>query len=453
MFKKVLIANRGDVAARVIRTLRTLGIRSVAVYSDADVGAPWLQAADEAYRIGEAPALASYLNQDALLRAIRLSGADGVHPGYGFLAENAAFAMRVVQAGAAFIGPSPRWIEMMAHKQRAREIMQAHGMPIGAGSGVLDGDAGRSREEARKIGYPVLIKPAGGGGGIGMLPVYAEEELEKQLERARSLASKAFADGDVYLEKYLERPRHIEFQLLGDARGAVCHLFERDCSVQRRHQKVIEEAHAPNMERGELNAMADRVAEVLRGIGYDNIGTVEMLRGADGTFRFLEMNTRLQVEHAVTEEITGIDLVAAQIKSAAGLPLGEIIPGPVAARGHAIEVRIYAEDPVRFLPSPGKLELFRPPHAERVRVETGYAEGMSVTPYYDPMVAKVIVQGETRAACIERMAEALRQFEVRGIKTNISFLLRMLESELFRCGDVHTGLVQELLAVKQERSS
>ncbi|WP_246197195.1 acetyl-CoA carboxylase biotin carboxylase subunit [Cytobacillus depressus] len=445
-FHKVVVANRGDVARRAIRALRTLGIRSVAVYSEADAGAPYLAEADEAYLIGEAQAQASYLNQDALLKVLKDTGADGVHPGYGFLSENTEFAARVENAGARFIGPAPRWIDAMSHKSQARELMAKYGMPIGLGSGILSDVQEEIIAQGRQIGFPVLVKPAGGGGGIGMLPAHDEEELLKVVERARSLAFRSFSNNQVYLEKYMVQPRHIEFQILGDQHGGVQHLFERDCSVQRRHQKIIEEAPAPAVDRKEIDGLAQQITKVLQDIGYDNIGTVEMLRGSDGSYSFLEMNTRLQVEHAVTEEITGVDLVVAQIRSAAGERLSNILPANIERNGHAIEVRVYAEDPKNFFPSPGKLNTFRTPSGNGIRVETGYAEGMTVTPYYDPMIAKVIAHAENREKTIEILTESLKEFDVSGIKTNIPFLLKSLASEQFRAGEVHTGLSSTILS-------
>ncbi|HEV7803306.1 MAG TPA: biotin carboxylase N-terminal domain-containing protein, partial [Burkholderiales bacterium] len=318
MFNKVLVANRGAVASRVIRALNEMGIKSVAVYSEADAGAPYLELASETYAIGAAPARESYLSQDTILEVMKKSGADGLHPGYGFLSENPGFAQRVVDVGARFIGPSPRWIDAMGHKTRARDIAARHGMPMSKGSDVLPAEPAAILAAARAIGFPVLVKPAGGGGGIGMLPAKDESQLLDVVERSRSMASRGFGNAEVYLERLLERPRHIEFQVLGDQHGSAVHLFERDCSTQRRNQKVIEEAVAPAVPREEIKAVADKIASIMREMGYDNIGTVEMLRGADGSFNFLEMNTRLQVEHGVTEAITGIDLVQAQIRSAAG---------------------------------------------------------------------------------------------------------------------------------------
>ncbi len=445
MFNKVLVANRGAVAARVLRALGEMGIRSVAVYSEADAGAPYLKMAGETHAIGAAPARESYLNQDALVEVLRQSRADALHPGYGFLSENAAFAQKVTDTGARFVGPSPRWIELMGHKTRAREFAASHGMPMSNGSGVLPADKDAVLAAARAIGFPVLVKPAGGGGGIGMLPAKDETDLLAAVERARSMAERGFGSTEIYLEQLIERPRHVEFQVLGDAHGALTHLFERDCSTQRRNQKVIEEAPAPAVPREKAGAVAEQVAGVMRKMGYDNIGTVEMLLGADGGFSFLEMNTRLQVEHGVTEEVTGVDLVKAQIRSAAGEPLSGILPQRIEVRGHAIQARVYAEDPKNFFPSPGRLKVFRPPQGAAVRVETGYAEGRDVTPHYDPMIAKVIVHAATRDRAIDCLIEALEAFEIQGPKVNIPAVLAVLRSEAFRAGRVHTGLIAEVM--------
>ena len=449
MFNKVVVANRGAVAARVLRALNEMGIRSVAVYSEADAGAPYLEMAGEAHAIGPAPARESYLNHDALIEVLRRSGADGLHPGYGFLSENAAFAQKVTDAGARFIGPSPRWIEAMGHKTRARELAASHGMPMSQGSGVLPADPDATLAAARAIGFPVLVKPAGGGGGIGMLPAKDEAELLAAVERSRSMAERGFGNAEVYLERLIERPRHVEFQVLGDLHGAVAHLYERDCSTQRRNQKVIEEAPAPAVSREAIGQVAQQVAGIMRKMGYDNIGTVEMLLGADGAFSFLEMNTRLQVEHGVTEEVTGVDLVRSQIRSAAGEKLADILPAKIEIRGHAIQARVYAEDPKNFFPSPGKLKVFRPPQDAAVRIETGYAEGRDVTPHYDPMIAKVIVRADTRGQAIDRLVGALEAFEIQGIKHNIPAVLAVLRSEPFRAGRVHTGLIPEVLATRK----
>jgi acetyl-CoA carboxylase biotin carboxylase subunit len=448
VFNKVLVANRGAVAARVLRALGEMGIHSVAVYSEADAGAPYLAMASETHAIGPAPARESYLNQDTLIAVLKKSGADGLHPGYGFLSENAGFAQKVLDAGSRFIGPSPRWIEAMGHKTRARELAASHGMPMSQGSGVLPADAEATLAAARAIGFPVLVKPAGGGGGIGMLPANSEAELLAAVERSRSMADRGFGNAEVYLEKLMERPRHVEFQVLGDAHGNLAHLFERDCSTQRRNQKVIEEAPAPGLSRAAAAAAAEKIAAVVRKMGYDNIGTVEMLMGANGEFNFLEMNTRLQVEHGVTEEVTGIDLVKAQIRSSAGEKLSAILPAKIETKGHAIQARVYAEDPRNFFPSPGNLKVFRPPQDASVRVETGYAEGRDVTPHYDPMIAKVIVRADTRERAIDRLAQALEAFEIQGPKNNIPAVLAILRSEPFRAGRVHTGLISEVLGKK-----
>ncbi|MCG5259491.1 ATP-grasp domain-containing protein [Cupriavidus gilardii] len=444
--RRVLVANRGAVAARILRALNAQGIESIAVYSDADAEAPYLQQATVRVRLGEAPPLQSYLNQDALLQIAREHGADGVHPGYGFLSENAGFAERVEAAGLCFIGPSSRWIRRLGHKTEARALMATHGMPMTPSSAVLPDDPVVVAQAAARIGYPVLIKPAGGGGGIGMLPARDDSELATAWQRARSVAQRSFGQAELYLEKLIERPRHIEFQVLADRYGGVRVLGERDCSVQRRHQKVIEEARAPNVPADEIDAMARRLATLLATLGYDVIGTVEMLYTRETGFVFLELNTRLQVEHAVTEQVTGIDIVAAQLRLARGEPIEAVLPAPVRLRGHAIEARVYAEDPVRFLPSPGPLTVYRPPVGEGVRVETGYAEGGRVTPYYDPMLAKVIATGADRPQAIARLRAALDAFAIDGVKTNIPFIQRVLADDEFIAGRIDTGLAQRVLS-------
>jgi len=448
MFKKVLVVNRGAVAARVLRALNAMNIPSVAVYSEADNHAPYLEMASQTFAIGPAPARESYLNQDTIIEVLKKSGADGLHPGYGFLSENAGFAQKVIDAGSRFIGPSPKWIDAMGHKTRARDIAAQYGMPMSQGSGVLPDDIDAILAAARKIGFPVLVKPAGGGGGIGMLPANDEAELLTAVERSRSMASRGFGTSEVYLEKLIERPRHVEFQILGDQHGGAMHLFERDCSTQRRNQKVIEEAPGPEIPRDKAVAVADQIAGIMKSMGYDNIGTVEMLLGADGSFNFLEMNTRLQVEHGVTEEVTGVDLVRAQIRSAAGEKLADILPGKPEIKGHAIQARVYAEDPKNFFPSPGKLTVFRPPEGEGIRVDTGYAEGRDVTPHYDPMIAKVIVRAATREAAIDKLVEALEGFDIQGLKHNIPAVVNILRSGQFREGRVHTGIIGEVTGKK-----
>jgi acetyl-CoA carboxylase biotin carboxylase subunit len=449
MFTKVLVANRGAVAARVLRALYAMRIKSVAIYSEADYGAPYLEMASETQAVGPAPAGESYLNQERLIEVIQRSGADGVHPGYGFLSENAGFAQRVIDAGARFIGPSPKWIDAMGHKTRARELAAEYGMPLSEGSGVLPAEPEAILAAARAIGFPVLVKPAAGGGGIGMLPARNETELLSAVERSRSLASRGFGNAEVYIERLIERPRHVEFQVLGDCHGGAVHLFERDCSTQRRNQKVIEEAPAPGIPRAKLDSMAGKVLAMVRGMGYDNIGTVEMLYGADESFSFLEMNTRLQVEHGVTEAVTGLDLVQAQIRSADGERLDAILPEKMALAGHAIQARVYAEDPKNFFPSPGRLKVFRLPEDPAIRIETGYAEGRDVTPHYDPMIAKVIVHDATRDRAIDRLIEALKAIDIQGIKHNIPAVISVLDSGAFRAGEVHTGILPQVMAQKK----
>jgi acetyl-CoA carboxylase biotin carboxylase subunit len=443
---KVLVANRGAVAARVLRALNEMSIPSVAVYSEADAGAPYLAYASETYCIGASPAKESYLNQEKILKVLQESKSDGIHPGYGFLSENFGFASSVVALDKVFIGPSPKWIQAMGHKTKARELARQYGLPVGQGSEVLPADQIQVAAAARKIGYPVLVKPAGGGGGIGMLPAYDDAQLFEAVERARSMAEKGFSNPEVYLEKLLERPRHIEIQILGDQYGSVRHLYERDCSIQRRHQKVIEEAGAPGIKREVLDSVAENVTRVMGEMQYDNIGTVEMLMGKDQSFTFLEMNTRLQVEHGVTEEVTGVDLVQAQILLSAGAKLDHVLPKDISIKGHAIQARVYAEDPKRFYPSPGKLTIFRPPSSQNIRVETGYAQGRDVTPFYDPMIAKVIAHENTRAQAIESLKEALEAFEIEGVKNNIPALLQILDSSEFKVGDIHTNSLSEIMA-------
>jgi acetyl-CoA carboxylase biotin carboxylase subunit len=450
MFNKVVVANRGAVAARVLRALRLLGIKSVAVYSEADTGLPYLGQADQAYCIGAPEPAHSYLNQDALLDVLKKSGADGLHPGYGFLSENAGFAARVNDTGARFIGPSPRWIEAMGHKTRARDLMARLGLPMAPSSELLNGDPEQALRMAGQIGFPVMVKPASGGGGIGMFAAHDAGELIQAIERAGSLAQRSFGSAELYLERLMTKPRHIEFQILADRHGNVRHLFERDCSIQRRHQKVIEESPAPRLPRALACSAADQAVDVLRKLPYDVIGTVETLYGGGSDFQFLEMNTRLQVEHAVTEEITGVDLVVAQIRLAAGERLDEVIPTHIETSGHAMEARIYAEDPVKFYPSPGVLKTLRFPQGPGIRIETGFAEGSRVPPYYDPMIAKVIVHAEDRAQAIEHLTAALDATVIEGVKHNIPFVRKMLGSAEFRCGDVHTGLATTITSTQEK---
>ena len=441
MFQRILIANRGAIARRIVETCEDLGIESVAVFSDADEDAPHLEQATSAVRLpGNTPAQ-TYLNRNALLDAVLQSGADAVHPGYGFLAENADFAEAVTSSGATFVGPAARWLKTMGDKVAARTLMQENGFPTFPGSPEI-ADLEDARERALEIGYPIMLKPSAGGGGIGMCLIREEQELENTLNRTRDLAEKAFANGSVYLEKWLENPRHIEFQLVADQHGNAAHLFERECSIQRRHQKVIEETPAPGLDPAWVAGIAERAAAVVGTLGYDNIGTLETLVSAEDQYGFLEMNTRIQVEHAVTEVVTGVDLVALQISLAAGEPLPQL-PG---RRGFAVEARVYADDPQTGFPSTGRLHVFRPPELFGVRVDTGYREGQVVTPFYDALLAKVIGSGATREQAIGRVLVALRAFVIRGVASNIALLLRVLEDKAFLRGDVHTGYLADLQA-------
>lgn len=446
MFKKVVIANRGAVAARLVRTLRSMSVASVALYSEADAQLPYVADADESLLIGPAPAPQSYLNQEAVLEAALKTGAEAIHPGYGFLSENYEFAEKVNQAGLTFIGPDPKWLRLLGDKTAAKEVMAAENFPVSPSTGILSGTMDEQIRAAAAVGFPLLIKPAGGGGGIGMTPVESVDRLPAAIESASKLATRCFAQSALYAERLLINPRHVEFQIVADRHQRSVHLFERDCSTQRRRQKVVEEAGAPNIPAAALAAMADRAAEVMGRLGYDHLGTVETLYSPENGFSFLEVNPRLQVEHGVTEEVTGLDLVALQIKLAAGQPLDEALPNrPVAIEGHAVEARIYAEDPVKFFPSPGPLKLFRPPKGKNVRVETGFAEGGVITPNYDPMIALVIVKADSRLKALDLMYEALGEFAVEGIKTNIPFIRGMMKYEPFREGRVHTGLAEEYL--------
>ena len=445
MFDKILIANRGEIACRVARTARRMGVRTAAVYSDADAGALHVALCDEAYRIGGAAPRESYLNIGAIITAARRCGAQAIHPGYGFLSENAAFAGAVADAGLAFIGPPPGAIRAMGSKAEAKAIMSRAGVPVVPGYHGADQADATLREHASAIGYPVLIKPSAGGGGKGMRVVERAEHLLDALAGARREAKTSFGDDRVLLEKYLTRPRHIEIQVFADAHGGCVHLFERDCSVQRRHQKILEEAPAPGMTGERRAKMGAAAVAAAQAIGYVGAGTVEFIvpaEAADGTFYFMEMNTRLQVEHPVTEMITGLDLVEWQLRVSAGesLPLAQ---NEIALAGHAIEARIYAEDPDRdFLPSIGRLVHLRTPvPTSEVRIDTGVRAGDEITRHYDPMIGKLIVRGEDRDAALHRLAGALSAWQVVGVATNIAFLQRVAAHEAYVRGDVDTGLI------------
>lgn len=449
MLRRVLIANRGEIARRVIRACHGLGIEAVAVYSEADAAAPFVREADAALPIGPPPARESYLNVPALLRALAQSGADAVHPGYGFLSENAAFAEAVQDAGAVFVGPSPDAIRAMGDKATARRLMRDAGVPVTPGTELL-GDVDAAVAAAETLGYPVMIKASAGGGGIGMVPAEDEAQLRRGVASAAARAQASFGNGALYLERLVHGARHVEIQIVADAHGGLAHLFERDCSVQRRHQKVIEEAPAPNLAHTVRAAMGDAALRAARAIGYRNVGTLEFLLAPSGEFYFMEMNTRLQVEHPVTEWTTGVDLVQLQLRIAGGEPLG-FVQEDLAQRGHAIELRLYAEDPARgFLPSPGDVTRLVWPAGPDVRVDAGIEQGSKVTPFYDPLLAKLVVRGQTRDAAIDVGREALRTLVVEGPKTNASLLARVLDDPSFRRGEVSIDYLSRLLARKQD---
>ena len=444
--RRVLVANRGEIAVRVMRTCKERGLETVAVFSDADRLAPHVQLADFAVGIGPAPARESYLRIDKILEAARLTGADSVHPGYGFLSENEDFAEACAAAGITFIGPPSEAIRKMGQKTLARQTVSAAGAPVVPGDNGPDGagfaSAAAALEAADRIGFPVLIKAAAGGGGKGMRLVATRAELAPAFEGARREAGAAFGDDTVYLEKAIIRPRHIEIQVFGDQLGNVVYLGERDCSIQRRHQKVIEEAPSPVVGAELRASMGAAAVAAARAVNYVGAGTCEFLLGEDGGYYFLEMNTRLQVEHPVTEMIFGVDLVAWQLDVAEGKPLpmsqAEL---DARRRGHAIECRVYAEDPVKFLPSPGKITSLRVPDGPWVRNDSGCYEGAEIPVYYDPMISKLVVWGEDRAQAVARMRRALDEYHVGGIETNLPFHRRCLRHDLFVAGEYDTGFI------------
>ncbi|MCL6453086.1 MAG: acetyl-CoA carboxylase biotin carboxylase subunit [Alicyclobacillus sp.] len=449
MFRKVLIANRGEIARRVIRTCRAMGIATVAVYSDADANALHVREADEAVRIGPPPVAASYLQVDAVMEAARQTQADALHPGYGLLSENPALAEACADAGVTFIGPPAHAIREMGSKIRARQLMREAGVPIVPGSDGEVADLTAALQTARDIGYPVMLKASGGGGGIGMQVVESDAQLEKAFAANQQRAKSYFGSGAMFLEKYLEAPRHIEIQLLFDTHGHGVYLWERECSIQRRHQKVIEEAPSALGDAGLRKRMGEAALAAGRAIGYTNAGTVEFIVDGAGHFYFLEMNTRLQVEHPVTEAVTGLDLVELQLRVAAGEPLPFDQAG-VALNGHAIECRIYAEDPVRMLPSPGTIQVLELPTGEGVRNDVGVESGSVVTPYYDPMIGKLIVHAPTREAAIAKMAQALAEYRVEGIKTNLPLLAQIVAHPQFQAGATTTDFIRQYVQNRKE---
>jgi acetyl-CoA carboxylase biotin carboxylase subunit len=444
MLESVLVANRGEIARRVIRTARRMGLRAVAVYSDADAGLPHVREADEAVRIGPPQPAQSYLDGAALIAAAGQAGVAAVHPGYGFLAENADFARQVIAAGLTWVGPDPGAIEQMGDKVRARNLMEQAGVPVSPGTRAPVTDVAAAVLEAERIGYPVMVKAAAGGGGIGMGAAADEAGLRSAFETARSRAERFFGSPAILLERFVERARHVEVQILGLADGRVLALGERDCSVQRRHQKVAEETPSPGVSAGLREPMLAAAVQAGRAVGYRGAGTVECLVDADaGSFVFLEMNTRLQVEHPVTELVTGIDLVEQQFLIAAGEP-PSFDPAAIRPAGHALELRVYAEDPVRFLPGPGTITEWEEPSGDGVRVDAGYQAGNTVTPFYDPLLAKLCVHGADRGQALDRARAAVAAFRITGPKTNLPFHADLLASAQFAAGDYDTSLVSKL---------
>jgi acetyl-CoA/propionyl-CoA carboxylase, biotin carboxylase, biotin carboxyl carrier protein len=439
-FKSVLVANRGEIAVRILRTAKALGLEGIVVYHAADRLSPAVKLADRAVEITGATPVAAYLDRAQVITAAREAGAGAIHPGYGFLSENAGFVRAVQAAGMVFVGPQADAMELMGDKVRARAFVAKSGFPV-APSAIEDDDPKTFVERARKVGAPLLIKPAAGGGGKGMRIVRDLKHLEAEIERARSEGQRYFGDGRLYVERYVENPRHIEVQVLGDAHGNVVHLYERECSVQRRFQKIVEETPSPALDADTRARICETAAGIARKAGYRNAGTVEFIYGADRTFYFLEMNTRLQVEHPVTEETLGMDLVREQLRVAAGEKLG-YVQADIRPRGHAIEFRVYAEDPARgYTPTTGPVLKLSPPAGEGVRVDSGIAEGGEVTAAFDPMLAKLVVSGRDRAEAMARADRALADYVLLGCQTNTAFLRRLLRHPAFVRGEIHTGFL------------
>jgi len=441
--QKILVANRGEIALRIMRTIRKMGIKSVAIFSEVDRTAPHVLFADEAVCIGPAPSSQSYLNADKIIAVAKELDADGIHPGYGFLSENAEFARKVEEAGINFIGPGPEAIRIMGSKLAAKELAAKYNVPMVPGIDKAIEDIAVVKEVAGKIGYPILIKASAGGGGKGMRIVENENELEEQMQRAISEARSSFGDGAVFIEKYVNSPRHIEIQVLADKRGNTVHLFERECSIQRRHQKVVEESPSSILTPELRKKMGDAAVMVARSCDYTSTGTVEFLLDDKLNFYFLEMNTRLQVEHPVTEMITGIDLVEEQIKIARGEKLS-FAQDDIVINGHSLELRVYAEDPLDdFLPSIGTLTKYIKPHGKGIRIDDGYTEGMAIPVYYDPMIAKLVTHGKDRSEAIQRMKEAIKEYKIEGIATTLPFGKFVFDHSAFVSGKFDTHFVKK----------
>ncbi|RND00917.1 acetyl-CoA carboxylase biotin carboxylase subunit [Lysinibacillus halotolerans] len=442
MISKILIANRGEIARRIIRTCQKMNIQTVAVYSEADANALHVKEADEAFEIGKPPVALSYLNIEKIIEVAKETKADAIHPGYGLLSENAQFAKRCEEEGIRFIGPNAEVIASMGSKLEARKTMQKAGVPIIEGIDVPLENIEEAKEIANKIGFPIMLKASAGGGGIGMQRIDREEELEKAFEGNKKRAESFFGDGTMYIEKLIENPHHVEVQIIADSHGNVVPLFERECSVQRRNQKVVEEAPSPFISTSTREKMLDAAVQAAKHIGYTNAGTIEFLVDGDENFYFLEMNTRLQVEHPVTEEITKLDLVEWQIHVANGAPL-TFTRESIKKHGHAIEVRIYAENPKTFFPSPGTITELQLPEGEGIRHEIAVESGSAVTPFYDPMIAKLVVWAETREIAVRRLTDALQQYKVTGIETNIPMLLEVVQKQPFIDGMTTTSFVND----------
>jgi len=449
MFNKILIANRGEIALRVICASKELGIRTVAIYSEADRNSLHVRFADEAICIGPPQLSQSYLNIPAVISAAEIANVDAIHPGYGLLSENANFAEVCETCNINFIGPPPEVTRLMGEKEKARKAMKKAGVPVLPGSEGILGSEGEALEWARTVGFPLIIKASAGGGGRGMRIVRSEEELPALFRAAQSEAAAAFGNGDLYMEKYLERPRHIEFQVLADQYGAVRSLGERECSIQRRHQKLLEESPSTQVTRELRDEIGGMLSRTLSGLGYVNAGTVEFLMDQNRQLYFIEMNTRIQVEHPVTEMVTDVDLVKSQILIAAGEKLESVLHGPVVHRGHAIECRINAEHPEKFTPSAGKITAFHPPGGTGVRLDTAaYAEGV-IPPYYDSLIAKLVVRGKDRDEAISRMARALGMFIIEGVHTTIPLHRKILADPEFRSGETDTNFIERFFARSQ----
>ncbi len=440
--QKLLVANRGEITLRIMRTAREMGIKTVAVFSEADRNALHVRYADEAVLIGPPPSSQSYLVIDKIIAAAKQTGADAIHPGYGFLSENEDFAKRCEDEGIIFIGPSSEAIELMGSKLAAKAAVAKFNVPLVPGTSEPIDDVSKAKKIAKEIGYPILIKASAGGGGKGMRVVENEANFDEQMERATSEAKSAFGDGSVFIEKYITKPRHIEFQIFGDMQGHVVHLFERECSIQRRHQKVVEEAPSSILTPEKRKAMGEAAINVAKACGYYGAGTVEFILDDTLEFYFLEMNTRLQVEHPVTEEITGLDLVRLQIRVAEGNPL-PFIQEDLKIKGHAVEVRVYAEDPANnFLPDIGTLTTYRRPQGHGIRVDDGFEQGMDIPFYYDPMIAKLICHAENREEAIAKMIRAIDEYEITGLETTLGFCQFVMKHEAFRSGNFDTRFVE-----------